>query len=651
MNGESYIPIDPADLGEYTQRANMLLTALKWKPSKKMPFGEVPKGNARPAWSPTPVDQQTEEEVHIMKTLKESISKDALLLSEDATHIVHTIRGGICFGYVLAKLYGKAAGLEELSQLNKRAGALTQLQQGEFAEKQTTMSAVAAFGLAAYVCYHLDGYKEEETSAINIDFPGVPEVVLTNVFRAMECSVFWYGFCLEQAGLAKTDIHAVKLTKLYFRNLLEEVRTRTGSLKHAEFFSNSGYKIKGSDFTVKGFEEINSRAVVGTEFKEVSFEEIVGNQEAKHAARRLAERLVCYDLEKHQNPFQVLGGIPNLSMGYGVPGTGKSLQIAATATLLQQYCKLIGIPFLFWPLPDNVVSTFQGGSAERMIPWMQRMQDKDKIVYGSIDDAENNLEERTRQGVSSGVREVIGVFLRYTEGAYAIQRGNSVIQVFTNIPEQVDKAVLSRIVSRFPIEGATSPHDFYDQDYIWYRRFSEVEPSFVSMTPIAGYQYLADQAKIASLQKIEASDPEVRDNRMLQAFEKARKAYGLKEHGFFAELFRSVKDSYPSFSSRDVRNIQRAIDARLLDFDLPEKWFEDLDLFFRQPYDRKLEMIKELMRDNMKGLSFSQIRYRETIKYLNIVAEITNVERERAITREVEAMRIHGEAMTRLKNQ
>ena len=36
---------------------------------------------------------------------------------------------------------------------------------------------------------------------------------------------------------------------------------------------------------------------------------------------------------------------------------------------------------------------------------------KNKIIFAPVDDAENNLEERTRKGVSAGVRELIGVFL------------------------------------------------------------------------------------------------------------------------------------------------------------------------------------------------------------------------------------------------
>ena len=281
---------------------------------------------------------------------------------------------------------------------------------------------------------------------------------------------------------------------------------------------------------------------------------------------------------------------------------------------------------------------------------MQRLADKDKIVYAPIDDAENNLEERTRPGVSAGVREVVGVFLRFTEGAYAIQRGNSVIQVFTNLPEQVDKAVLSRIQARFAIDGATTPEDFYDQDGIWYRKFKNVDEGFVSMAPLSGYEFLSCQSKISSLSEVEIEEPELTDDRMCEVLRKVGKEYSRKVHGFFAYLFRGVKSFYPSFSSRDVRNIQKAVDSRVLDFDLPEKWFEDLEVFFRQSYAHKFELVKVLMKENMKGLSFADIRYRETIKYLSIFAGITNVERERAIAERLRVLDIEVESQRRFKD-
>ena len=91
---------------------------------------------------------------------------------------------------------------------------------------------------------------------------------------------------------------------------------------------------------------------------------------------------------------------------------------------------------------------------------------------------ENNLQERTAQGVSAGVKEVIGVFLRYTEGAYAVNYGNSSIGLFTNLPEMLDKAVISRVQGRFKIDGARTTNDFLDQDYLWWRKLDDTMPRF-----------------------------------------------------------------------------------------------------------------------------------------------------------------------------
>ena len=45
--------------------------------------------------------------------------------------------------------------------------------------------------------------------------------------------------------------------------------------------------------------------------------------------------------------------------------------------------------------------------------------------------------------------------------------------------------------------------------------------------------------------------------------------------------------------------MQQAVSTRIMDFDLPEEWFENPDLFFGKDYPTKLAMIQEMMRKNM----------------------------------------------------
>ncbi len=155
--------------------------------------------------------------------------------------------------------------------------------------------------------------------------------------------------------------------------------------------------------------------------------------------------------------------------------------IAAIATRLKEHCDNLDIPFLFHPMPDTLISTFQGGSAEKMVEWMKPMQDPSKLIFAPIDDAENNLQERTAQGVSAGVKEVIGVFLRYTEGAYAVNYGNQFYWLFTNLPEMLDKAVFLVYKDVLKLMVHVQNTIFRSRSF-WWRKLDNTMPDFVNMT-------------------------------------------------------------------------------------------------------------------------------------------------------------------------
>ena len=354
--------------------------------------------------------------------------------------------------------------------------------------------------------------------------------------------------------------------------------------------------------------------------------------------------MLSYDFEAKKNPFQELGGFMPVFMGYGIPGTGKSMLIAAIATRLKEHSDNLDIPFLFHPMPDTLISTFQGGSAEKMVEWMKPMQDPTRLIFAPIDDAENNLQERTAQGVSAGVKEVIGVFLRYTEGAYAVNYGNSSIGLFTNLPEMLDKAVISRVQGRFKIDGARTEHDFLDQDHLWWRKLDKTMPDFVNMSSPSDYEYLKDQGLAKNMGDILNTVEKPSEERVFDAYERAEKLHKTSEHLFYAGLYKEIQKIFPFFSSRDVRNIQSAISLRLTDFDLEKDWFENPEIYFKQNYQTKFDMLQELMKGNMKGLDFSEVRRQEVVRYLDNVATIADTDFKRKVDARVNQMNIDTEA-------
>jgi len=650
------IPIKRSDLQKVRGGVNSLLANVKWKPIKELAANGDPAAPQKVLWRPSLLAEGSQEQSLSLLLIGKQLSGDEALNTEEVNHVLNVIRDGLALGWHVSVLYEKASSLDVLKQQNTAtAQRLSSVQHAEFNGKNTVAAAIVLFVSSSYIVHELSMYEEAEVSALNVDFSGLPEVVLRNTTGALQAMLFYFAsYCNPQKGFIRTGPEMVKMALHYFNAVLGDISMRKASfVPHDAAFTDVTYQLENSSFSINGFERMNGAGIANVEFKEVLFENIVGNREAKHYARRLAGRLACYDLVRKKNPYIEFSSLPGVGMGFGPPGTGKSMQIGATATLLKQLCAKVGLPFLFMPIPGNIVSTYQGGSAERMEAWMRPLsQNKGAIIYAPIDDGENVLEERTRQGVSSGVREVIGGFLRNTEGASAINQGNWVIEIFTNLPEQLDKAVMSRIQYRFLIAGAVTDHDFLDQDYGWWKRYAKLDKNFIGMTDPDDYTWQADQKQLGSLTEIEVGRDAVmiKDSKLAEILARVDKVHPRKSHAFFGKLYAEVKKVYPFFTSRDARNIQSAVDARILDFDMPESWYEDVDLFFKKDYDTKVGMLRELVIKNMQGLSFAEIRFNEAMKYLNTMAGIANVEFDREVERLLTQMKVSKEANRRYAN-
>ncbi|TMM28687.1 AAA family ATPase [Polaribacter aestuariivivens] len=573
--------------------------------------------------------------------LKKRLLPDSIAIPVYLNQTLYAVQEGITLGIWIKDSYYDASGL---SSLNERKSALDSNGKREFESKMQTATAFQLFATAYKILHDLKPHCSDDLSVMKQKFAGIPEVSFTSPLKGIACALFYFDKYLGHPDIVKTDKDVIDFTVVYFAAFIDEIQLRKSTLEYTETIVDRTYKLENSDFAVSGWENVFAGTAKSVEFNKIQFEQIVGNKDAKHFARRLTERMLSYDFDAKKNPFQELGGFMPVFMGYGIPGTGKSMLIAAIATRLKEHSDNLDIPFLFHPMPDTLISTFQGGSAEKMVEWMKPMQDPTKLIFAPIDDAENNLQERTAQGVSAGVKEVIGVFLRYTEGAYAVNYGNSSIGLFTNLPEMLDKAVISRVQGRFKIDGARTEHDFLDQDYIWWKKLDKTMPDFVNMQNPENYQFLKDQGLAKSMGDILNSVEKPSEERVLQAYDKAEKLHKTNQHLFFASLYKEIQQIFPFFSSRDVRNIQSAISLRLTDFDLEQDWFENPETYFKKDYETKFHMLQELMKANMKGLNFSEIRRQEVVRYLDNVATIADTDFKRKVDARVNQLNIDLEA-------
>jgi hypothetical protein len=573
--------------------------------------------------------------------LKKRLLPESVALPIYLNQTLFAVQEGLTLGVWIKDSYYDASGLSTLSE-NK--SALDNSGKREYESKMHTSTAYMLFATAYKILNDLKPHASDDLSVMKQKFAGIPEVSLLTPLKGISCQLFYYDKYLGHPDIIKTDKDVIDFTVVYFEALIDEIQLRKSSLEFTETIVDRTYKLENSDFAVSGWDNVFQGTAKSIEFNRIQFEQIVGNRDAKHFGRRLTERMLSYDFEAKKNPFQELGGFMPVFMGYGIPGTGKSMLIAAIATKLKAHSENLDIPFLFHPMPDTLISTFQGGSAEKMVEWMKPLQDPTKLIFAPIDDAENNLQERTAQGVSAGVKEVIGVFLRYTEGAYAVNYGNSSIGLFTNLPEMLDKAVISRVQGRFKIDGARSEHDFVDQDYIWWKKLKDTMPGFVNMDDPETYTYLSDQGLAKTMGDILNAVEKPREERVHDTFNKIEKLHETDDHMFYAALYKEIQKIFPFFSSRDVRNIQSAISLRLTDFDLEEDWFENPEKYFKKDYTTKFNMLQELMKSNMKGLNFSDIRRQEVIRYLDNVATIADTDFKRKVDARVNQLNIETEA-------
>ncbi len=644
-------PIKSSEIEEFKEKVEVYLKGVSWKP-KKPKQKDVMTMNEKESYDfiRGKHNGNTEESINILEIF-ERFTNSSDLMSENANKVANTILYGLALAGVTARIYGKSSGLENLRNINRNNEELSSDQNAELGHKNQTDAAVFVFTASNYIVSELLKYKKETVDKRVSPKVDIPELVLTRKEKAIQCTLFYYGAYVQSSEFVSDDVMLVKFTIEYFTKILDEIGLFKSSLQYAGFFDGQSYEVESTGFLFKGFYQNSTEEVHVKEINPLRFEEIVGNRLSKLETIRMAQRLATYDMKTQRNPIMVLRGLTRTHLYMGIPGTGKTMFIRATVTFLTELCKELGIKFKYHPLSLNIISKFQGESVDRMDEWMIAMNDPSCIVYAPIDDAESVFARRDGDNNSEGNSSVVKVFLNRTEGADAGYDGQNVMCSFTNNVEIMDPAVLSRYGKRTYILGAETMEDYLDQTYLYFTGMEKNSPGLVKYAMPKDYKYMTNQQLLKSYSAgVREEDTIPKNEKLRDLYHRLSKEYDpMKNPEFVAEFAIGTKRLFPNmWGNRDMRNVYDGVSDKLMDFDYPEDWMNDIARFYAKTYDEKLGMLTELRNNNLKGISFERLLLQELVKYADIAIMINDTAHEKAVKDQMERMLVYKEAEERI---
>lgn len=515
-----------------------------------------------------------------------AVSKDDPLPSEGETHVLRVVRSGIAIARAVGDLFETTTELGSLKRRMNAAGRLTDAETTLLGELQHSAALVAGFVACSHVAWGLADFMAD--AAIAAEAPEPTE------FRLDSPPVALAAFAWELAQVVRAatdDASLAKLVRGHCRAKAEALALRAVAAKHLDRFTGVQYRLEGSEFTVKGF-EVPGRTT--SEALTMSFkkpEEVVGNHLAKSAALRLAKMLMSYDMAAKTSPFVELGGHIFTFMGDGYPGTGKTTLIQMMAGLLNDYCAVAGYPFRYANFGVDQISEYQGLSGRNCKQFVDRILDPHVIGFGTIDDIDQIAGKRGDRQSSAGQQEVTAALMDAFAGANTVVRGNCTFGMFSNFPENVDDALRQRAGARFLIDGPQSLEDYRDIAALLLKRHLPT----IGLGEAAGRLFETQSIKDAVRASLE-KHRRPQERKMADVFDEVVSRLGpLDDLHKLSVYLKAIRDAEPRFTGRAVKNIADAVKTRAMDFDMPDAWFENPEPFIRQPLERKMDMLRELM--------------------------------------------------------
>lgn len=560
------------------------------------------------------------EGVHLLDRIEVSEGDDPITTPLQAG-AMSALRRGLAISMAVAEQYAEQTGLAALKRDNL-VGGLSDQKKSEFSSLLAA-EALITLHVFANACAFLLAPLVGETS---VEIGEVEEVLTDNSLLALH-GALWE---LDQdiAAFASDETHLVPTISAYTDQLMEKVTLRAQNLPSVGVFSSATYKIEADDLVISGFTPSGrgKGSALTMTFKKPN--EVVGNHIAKYQSMKLSKMLMAYDFDRKLNPFAELGGFIFTFMGDGAPGTGKTTLIQMMAGLINDYCSVAGYPFRYQNLSTDNIDSYQGKSGQNAKAFINNVLDPNVIGFGTIDDIDQLAGKRGDRQSSAGQLEITAVLMESFAGANTVVRGNCTFGMFSNYPENVDDALRQRAGARFLVDGPQTQDDYIDILSLLMGRNHDI--------PLGSHDLFAAQEIKAAVAASFDGHARPHEAGLFTVFERVKDTIGdLDTIAKLGSYLKAIQVADPRFTGRAIKNITDAVKVRAMDFELPDEWMENPELFLFKSYDDKLAMINdmrtpitvEMLIQEINRYADSEFRYADKSDEAAIANAVRDMER------------------------
>lgn len=495
------------------------------------------------------------------------------LLSEPVNHVLHAIRRGLCLYFELT---------EEL------AGKIDPRER-EF------IGSFALFGMGALVASSLPAPSGEGLASFPNPGAGFFKVGLAPDDDAKGVLSFYLKAVTQTAPngspIVESAADLVSLTRDYFGAARDQMIAAAERLPAELLAHLEGAPFRVGELELRGFSASQQATSQKPTFTPVQPEQIVGNTSAKQALLRYVDRLALYDAKRGFNPVLELGGLPSTVLFDGFPGTGKSSLFRMAMTRMNGRSEQVGLPARYVSIDPSIKDEYYGKTAKLLTEKLALARDRGALTLLFFDDIDLLLLARGDPGMGGSDKDVLNLTMQFLDGAFTVHIGNAQTFAATNEPTATDSALRQRFHHREQIGG---PEDWDDYAaLIGIKLAKQIKQGLVRVggelpTPAQaqGPGNVRQGTGVgAILNRAKSLIP--------SSHSSALKSLTWRELG---ELCAEFKRKDPRFTGRPIESVTQKLLAESADFDVPEEWFAQPELFLQKSYDEKVALVRVLYR-------------------------------------------------------